>query len=78
MTVHSSAPVREETPDASRSTGATSVISAFKRRAWSILNDPSIPPENRAILRCAMELNDPWLAKMEQMEANRQAARTST
>lgn len=64
MTTHSSAPVREETPHANRTTRTATVLNVLKQRALSVLNDSSIDPESRAILRYALETNDPWLAKM--------------
>jgi len=36
---------------------------ALKRRAQAVLNDRSIDPQSRAIIRYAMEINDPWLAE---------------
>jgi hypothetical protein len=33
-------------------------------RAQSVLNDTSIDPQSRAIIRYAMEINDPWLAEL--------------
>jgi len=39
-------------------------MDALKRRAEAVLNDTSIDAENRAIIRYAMEVNDPWLAKL--------------
>ena len=34
------------------------------RRAQAVLNDTSIDPQSRAIIRYAMEINDPWLARL--------------
>jgi len=39
-------------------------MNALIRRAQAVLNDESIDPQNRAIIRYAMERNDPWLAKL--------------
>ena len=36
----------------------------LKQRAQSVLNDKSIDAQSRAILRHALETNDPWLAEM--------------
>src|SRR5215468_2763866 len=36
----------------------------LKRRAQAVLNDKSIDPQSRAIIRYAMEINDPWLAEL--------------
>ena len=38
-------------------------MNALKRRAQAVLNDTSIDPQSRAIIRYAMEINDPWLAE---------------
>jgi len=55
MANHSSATVRE-TPHVNQT--------SLKRRAESVLNDRSIDPESRAIIRYALEINDPWLAEL--------------
>ena len=39
-------------------------MNALKRRAQAILKDRSIDPQSRAIIRYALEINDPWLAKL--------------
>jgi hypothetical protein len=39
-------------------------MNALKRRAQAVLNDTSIDPQNRAIIRYALETNDPWLAEL--------------
>jgi len=39
-------------------------MNALKRRAQEVLNDTSIDPQSRAIIRYAMEINDPWLAEL--------------
>ena len=79
MTKDSSAPTREETPPATGTTKTADIISALKTRTQSILNNPSIPPENRALLRYALEVNDPWLAKLVgQIEADNGVNNEST
>ena len=55
MTLHSSATALEQTPQ---------VSDALRRRAESIINDRSIDPQWRAIIRYALETNDPWLADL--------------
>jgi len=55
MANHSSATVRE-TPHVDQTT--------LKRRAQSVLNDRSIDAQSRAIIRYALETNDPWLAEL--------------
>ena len=70
MTMHSSARVCEEahrvtqTPHANRTTRTATIIDALKRRAQAVLNDRSIDPESRAVIRYALETNDPGLAKL--------------
>jgi hypothetical protein len=39
-------------------------MNALTRRAQAVLNDTSIDPQSRAIIRYAMEMNDPWLARL--------------
>ena len=55
MTTHGSATALEETPH---------VSDALRRRAQAVINDTSIDPEWRAIIRYAFEINDPWLADL--------------
>jgi hypothetical protein len=62
MTTHSSATVRE-TPHVTETTQIT-ISDALRRRAQSVLNDTSIDPQWRAIIRYALETNDPWLADL--------------
>ena len=63
MTTHSSATVRRETPHANRTIRTNTIINALKQRALSVLNDKSLDARTRAILRHALETNDPcgWL-----------------
>ena len=56
MSTHSSATVRESRTN--------TIMNALRRRAQAILNDTSIDPQSRAIIRYALEINDPWLAKL--------------
>src|ERR1044072_2288578 len=39
-------------------------MNSLKRRARPLLNDTSIDPQSRAIIRYALEINDPWLAEL--------------
>ena len=55
MTLDSSATALEQTPH---------VCDSLKRRAQSVINDRSIDPQWRAIIRYALETNDPWLADL--------------
>ena len=64
MTTHSSATARVETPHGNRTTRANTIINALKRRAQAVLNDQSIDAQSRAIIRYALETNDPWLAEL--------------
>jgi len=64
MASHSSATLREHTPHANQTSRTNTIINALKRRAQSVLNDKSIDPQSRAIIRYALEINDPWLAQL--------------
>jgi len=64
MVNDSSATVRHAAPHKNRTTTTTTIINALKRRAQAVLNDTSIDPQSRAIIRYAMEINDPWLAEL--------------
>ncbi len=63
MADHSSATVRE-TPHGHRTTRTATIINALKQRAQKVLNDKSIDPQSRAVIRYALETNDPWLAEL--------------
>ena len=63
MANHSSATVRE-TPHVNRTSRTNTIVNALKQRAQAVLNDRSIDAENRAIIRYALETNDPWLAEL--------------
>jgi hypothetical protein len=63
MANHSSAGVRE-IPHATRKSRTNTILDALKRRAQAVLNDRSIDPQSRAIIRYALEINDPWLARL--------------
>jgi hypothetical protein len=64
MANHSSATAREHTPHVTQTTRTATIIGALKRRAQSVLSDRSIDPQSRAIIRHALEINDPWLAEL--------------
>ncbi len=64
MASHSSATTRGQTPHVNQTTRTATVMNALKRRAQSVLNDTSIDAQSRAIIRYALEINDPWLAEM--------------
>jgi hypothetical protein len=63
MANNSSAPVRE-TPHVNQTSRTNTIINALKQRAQAVLNDQTIDPQSRAIIRYALETNDPWLAKL--------------
>jgi hypothetical protein len=62
MASHSSATARE--PHVNRTTRTATIMNALVRRAQAVLNDKSLDENSRAILRYAMETNDPWLARL--------------
>lgn len=64
MANDTSAPVRHEAPHVNQITRTATIIDALKRRAQDVLNDTSIDPQSRAIIRYAMEIHDPWLAEL--------------
>jgi len=63
MTTHSSATAQEETPH-EIDTIIITVSDATKRRAESVINNKTVDPQWRTIIRFAMELNDPSLAEL--------------
>jgi hypothetical protein len=63
MTTHSSATAHPETPHETETTKIT-VSDATKRRAESVINDTTIDPQWRTIIRFALELNDPFVAEL--------------
>ena len=62
MTTHGSATPRE--PHINQATRTNTIVTALKRRAQAVLNDKSIDAQSRAIIRYALEINDPWLAEL--------------
>ena len=64
MANHSSATAREETPHVTETIRTTTISDALKRRAQSVINDRSIDAESRALVRYALEINDPYLAEL--------------
>ena len=63
MANHSSASVRE-IPHVNQTSRTNTFINAVKERAQAVLNDPLIDAPSRAIIRYALETNDPWLADL--------------
>jgi hypothetical protein len=64
MTTHGSASVRKQAPHVNRTTRTATIMNALKQRAQAVLNDESLDDQSRAILRQALETNDPWLADL--------------
>src|SRR5262245_6028699 len=64
MASHSSATVRQHEPHENQTTRTATIMNALTRRAQAVLNDTSIDAESRAIIRYALEINDPWLAEL--------------
>jgi hypothetical protein len=63
MARHSSATARSEAPHVSKTTRTATISNALRRRAHSVVNDKTIDPQWRTIIRVALELNDPCLAE---------------
>jgi len=60
MANHSSASVRVQKPHETETTQIT-ISDALRRRAQAVINDTSIDPQWRNIVRYALEINDPLL-----------------
>src|ERR1041385_6026919 len=58
----------QEKSHANRTTRTATIMNALKQRAQAVLNDPSLDDQSRAILRHALERNDPWLAELVRRE----------
>jgi len=63
MANHSSASMRQ-IPHSNRLSRTNAIMNALVRRAQTVLNDESIDPQSRAVIRYAMERNDPCLARL--------------
>src|SRR5215210_7002150 len=63
MTTHGSAIALEQKPPETETTTIT-ISDALRRRAQSVINDRSIDPQWRNIIRYGLEINDPWLADL--------------
>ena len=63
MARHSSATARLETPHVSKTTRTASISDALRHRAQSVINDKTIDPQWRTIIRAALELNDPCITE---------------
>jgi hypothetical protein len=67
MATHTSATTREDTPHIINSTepnGKRYIANVYRRRAESVINDRTIDSRSRALIRYALETNDPWLAAL--------------
>ena len=64
MARHSSASAREQAPHTTKLSRTNTIMNALRQRAQAILDDRSVDPETRAIIRYALEINDPWLARL--------------
>ena len=60
MTLHGSASAQEETPHETETIQIT-ISDALRRRAQAVLNDSSIDPQWRSIIRYALGISDPLL-----------------
>ena len=63
MASNGSASVRER-PHGGRTSRTNTIMDALTRRAQAVLNDQTIDPQSRAVIQYAMEIHDPWLAKL--------------
>lgn len=63
MATHTSATMREETSHENNSNKNT-ITNALRRRAQSVIKDTSIDPQGRALIRYALEIDDPFLAEL--------------
>ncbi|HEY0727049.1 MAG TPA: hypothetical protein VGD38_03195, partial [Pyrinomonadaceae bacterium] len=64
-----SAVERNETPHTNSTQNDTlkanrCISVAYRRRAESVISDRSIDARSRAVIRYALETNDPWLAEL--------------
>ena len=64
MVTNTSATALEETPHATDPSSTITITDALRRRAQSIISDIWIDPKWRAVIRYALETNDPWLADL--------------
>jgi hypothetical protein len=63
MTTHSSAIAHQDTPHETETTNIT-VSDATRHHAESVINDTTINPQWRTIIRFALELNDPFVGEL--------------
>jgi len=70
MATHVSATARQATSHVNRTTRTATIMNALKQRAQAVLNDESLDDQSRAILRRALEQNDPWLAELVRQDTD--------
>ena len=63
MAIDSSA-TTSEVPHADRKSRTNTIVDVLKQRAQAVLNDSSLDPQSRAVIRHALETNEPWLARL--------------
>jgi len=77
MAKHSSATTRGQSPHGTQHTTRTAtILNVLKQRAQAVLNDRTIDPQTRNIIRYALEINDPWLAKLVRCAEARESIET--
>ena len=64
MLNHNSAQLREEIPHSASSTKTNPINDAVRRRAQSLIKDKSIDAGARAVIRYAVEIDDPMLSEL--------------
>ena len=72
MVSHTTATAHHQKPHVNRTTRTATIINALKLRALAVLNDRSLDSQSRAILRYALETNDPWLARLVRQTEQRE------
>ena len=78
MNTHTSATALSETPHETETIQIT-ISDALRRRAQSVLNDRSIDPQWRSIIRYALEISDPLLPDLvRRADAGEQIIETTT
>lgn len=64
MTTHTSATAPEETPHGTEATRTLKYSNAVRRRAQALIRDGLLDTESLALIRLALEMNDPQLAEL--------------
>ena len=64
MSTHSTASTHDETPHATNSITNKPISEALRRRAQSLIKDPTIDAGERGFIRYALEINDPMLPEL--------------